>query len=161
MSNDTMTFVHATFVLATFVYICNNSVTNDLILIKLQSLLSGNIFNRCYYPFNLDNLGQLSYGLLSMQHLSMQNLFWQHLSWQYLYISTLSQLLLTRFWPNFKVSFLGPSIAYVNNCHGDICPVKIQPGNISPYQLYLRCYWINFEQNFFYPNFFLPNFFLD
>ena len=35
-------------------------------------------------------------------------------------ISGISQLLLTRFWPNFKGKFLGPSWTY-SNSHSDIC----------------------------------------
>ena len=55
----------------------------------------------------------------------------QHLSWRHLSISAISQLLLARFWPNFKGRFLGPFWTYPN-CHNDICP-----GNISPYWQYL------------------------
>ena len=48
-----------------------------------------------------DHLEQLK---LSQWHLSSQHLSWRHLS-----ISGISQLLLTRFWPNFKGRFLGQS----------------------------------------------------
>ena len=63
---------------------------------------------------------------LSRQHLSRQHLSWQHLS-----ISGISQLKLTRLWPNFKCRFLEPS-STDGNCHGDICPSNIYPGNICP-----------------------------
>ena len=43
----------------------------------------------------------------------MQHLSGQHLSRRHLSISGISQLLLTRFWPNFKVSFLGLSLTNV------------------------------------------------
>ena len=38
----------------------------------------------------------------------------QHLSWWHLSISAISQLLLARFWPNFKGRFLGPSLTDLN-----------------------------------------------
>ena len=57
----------------------------------------------------------------------------------------MSQLLLTRFWPNFKGRFLGPSLTD-SNCHSDICPGNICPGDICPYQEYLNCYWSDFDQ---------------
>ena len=88
-----------------------------------------------YFPFTLGNLRQLSNGHLSMQHLS-----WRHLS-----ISAISQLLLARFWPNFKGRFLGPFWTYPN-CHNDICPGNISPCDICPYQEYLSCYWPDFDQ---------------
>jgi len=59
--------------------------------------------------------------------------------------SAISQLLLTRFWPNFKRRFLGPSLTHPN-CHGDICPGNICPVDICPYLEYLSCYWPNFDQ---------------
>ena len=80
----------------------------------------------------------------------------QHLSWQHLSISAIPQQLLTRFWSNFKVCFLGTSLTDVitrsvqtiqDNCHTDICPCNICPGDICPYQQYLRCYWPDFDQN--------------
>ena len=43
----------------------------------------------------------------------------------------ISQLLLTRFGPNFKCRFLVPSSTDAN-CHGDICPSNIYPDNICP-----------------------------
>ena len=61
--------------------------------------------------------------------LSKLHLPTQHLSWWYLSISAKSHLLLTQFWPNFKVSFLAPTLTDVN-CLGDICPSNIWPGNI-------------------------------
>ena len=79
------TFVHATFVLSTFVHISNISAVTDLILTKLQSQLSGTIFNRCH---------------LSQWHLSRQHLSWRHLS-----ISGIYQLLMTKFWRNFLSKF--------------------------------------------------------
>ena len=57
----------------------------------------------------------------------------------------ISQLLLTRFWPNFKHRFLGSSRTDFN-CHRDICPGNICPGNICPYQEYLSCYWLHSDQ---------------
>ena len=54
--------------------------------------------------------------------------------------SAISQLLLTRFWPNFKHGFLGPSLTHPNY-HGDICPGNICPVDICPYRKYLSCYW--------------------
>ena len=60
-------------------------------------------------------------------------------------MSAISQLLLTRFWPNFKLRFLGTTRTDFN-CHIDICPCNICPGNICPYQEYLGCYWLNFDQ---------------
>ena len=71
----------------------------------------------------------------------------QHLSWQHLSILGISQLLLTRFWPNFEGGFLGPSLTDAN-CHGDICQSNICPGDICPYQDYLSCHWPNFDQAF-------------
>ena len=38
--------------------------------------------------------------------------------------SSIFQLLLTRFWPNFKGSFLGPFLTDAN-CHDNICPGNI------------------------------------
>ena len=69
----------------------------------------------------------------------------QHLSWQHLSISGISQLLLTRLWPNFKGRFLGPSSTHAN-CYGDICARNIYPGNICPYQEYLNYYWPYFNK---------------
>ena len=67
-------------------------------------------------------------------------------------MSGISQQLVTRFWPNFKVRFLHfkgrflvPSITDAN-CHGNICSVNICPGNNCPYQEYLSCYWSDFDQ---------------
>ena len=44
----------------------------------------------------------------------------------------ISQLLLTRFWWNFKRRFLGAS-GTDYKCHIDICPGNIFPGEICPY----------------------------
>ena len=62
----------------------------------------------------------------------------------------ISQLLLTRFWPNFKRRHLRTSRTD-SNCYGDICPGNICQGNICQgnicsgdictYQEYLSCYW--------------------
>ena len=60
-------------------------------------------------------------------------------------MSALSQLLLARFWQNFKGSFLGASRTDSNN-QVDICPGNICPGNICPYQEYLSCYWPDFNE---------------
>ena len=57
----------------------------------------------------------------------------------------ISQLLLTRFWWNFKCRFLGTSRTD-SNCQGDICPGYICPGDIYPYQEYLSCYWPDFDE---------------
>ena len=68
-----------------------------------------------------------------------------YLSLRHLSISAISQLLLVRFWPNFKCRFPGPLWTY-SNCHNDICPGNICPCNICPYKEYLSCYWPNFDQ---------------
>ena len=60
-------------------------------------------------------------------------------------MSAISQLLLARFWPNFKGRFLGLSLTDPN-CHDDICPSNICPCDICPYQEYLSCYWSDFDQ---------------
>ena len=48
-------------------------------------------------------------------------------------MSAISQLLLTRFWWNFKCSFLWASRTD-SNYQVDICPGNICPGDICPYQ---------------------------
>ena len=118
-------FVHASFVLATFVLISNISAVTDPILANFQSQLSGTILSRC----------QLSWWNLSMQHLS-----WRHLS-----LSAISQLLVVRFLTNFEGMFLGPFRTYPN-CHNEICPGNISPCNICPYPEYLSYYWIDFDK---------------
>ena len=60
-------------------------------------------------------------------------------------MSVISQLLLTRFWRNFKRRFMGLSWTDFN-CHSNICPGNICPGDICPYQEYLSCYWPDFDQ---------------
>ena len=94
----------------------------------------------------------------------------------------ISQLLMTRFWPNFKRRLLRTSRTD-SNCYGDICQGNICPCNICPYQKYISCYWSDFDQTFwtqflgaffgprnllypklfdlnsFWPNFFLTKFF--
>ena len=57
----------------------------------------------------------------------------------------ISQLLLTRFWWNFKGRFLWIFRTY-SNCQGDICPCNICPRDICPYQEYLSCYWPDFDE---------------
>ena len=77
---------------------------------------------------------------MSNGHLSKQHLSWRHLS-----ISTISQLLLVRFWPNFKGRFLGPIWTY-SNFQNDICSGNICPCDIYPYQEYLSCHKPDFDQ---------------
>ena len=60
-------------------------------------------------------------------------------------MSVIAQLLITRFWPNFKRRCQGLSWTDFN-CHSSICPGNICPGNICPYQEYLSCYWPNFDE---------------
>ena len=112
-----VTFVKATFVLATFVHIRN---------------ISGPDYDETW---NILNRFQQSHW-----HFSRQHLFWWHL-----YISGISQLLLTLFWPNFKAMFLGSSLKDAN-CHGDICPGNICPRNICPYQEYISSNWPDFDE---------------
>ena len=57
----------------------------------------------------------------------------------------ISQLLLTRFWPNFKSRYLKTSRTDFS-CHGDICPGNISPGDICPYQQYLSSNWLDSDQ---------------
>ena len=66
----------------------------------------------------------------------------------------ISQLLLTRSWPNFKVRFLGLSWTD-SGCHSDICPGNICTCSICPYQECLSCYWPNFDPNVLKQYFFL------
>ena len=61
------------------------------------------------------------------------------------HISGLSQLLLTRFWQNFKGIFLGPSLTDAK-CQVNICPCNTCPGDICPYQEYLNCYWPDLDE---------------
>ena len=60
-------------------------------------------------------------------------------------MSAISQLLLTRFWWNFKGRFL-ETFRTDSNCQGYICPRNICPRNICPYQEYLSCYWPDFDE---------------
>ena len=60
-------------------------------------------------------------------------------------MSAISQQLLTRFWLNFKGSFLGASRTD-SNYQVDTCPGNICPGDICPYQEYLSCYWPDFDK---------------
>ena len=77
---------------------------------------------------------------MSNGHLSKQHLSWRHLS-----ISTISQLLLVRFWPNFKGRFLGPIWTY-SNFQNEICSSNICPCDIYPYQEYPSCHKPDFDQ---------------
>ena len=61
-------------------------------------------------------------------------------------VLAISQLLLTRFWPNFKRRLLRTSRTD-SNCYGDICPGNICSGDICPYQEYLSCCWLDFDQS--------------
>ena len=60
-------------------------------------------------------------------------------------MSAISQLLLTRFWWNFKGRFLW-TFRTDSNCQGDICPRNICPRDICQYQEYLSCYWPDFDE---------------
>ena len=60
-------------------------------------------------------------------------------------ISAIFQLLMTRFWWNYKDRLPGTSRTD-SNCHSDICTGKICPGDICPYKEYLSCYWPHFDQ---------------
>ena len=61
----------------------------------------------------------------------------QHLSWWHLSISAISQLLLARFWPNFKGRFLGPFWTYPN-CHSDIFKKYSPPKNVAEKRILLQ-----------------------
>ena len=76
---------------------------------------------------------------LSPRHLSRQ-----HLSWGHLFISGISQMLLTRLLPNFKGRFLGTDA----NFQGYISTSNLCPGDICPYQQYLSYYWPDFDEHF-------------
>ena len=65
----------------------------------------------------------------------------------HLFISGISQLLMTQFWPNFKGRILGPCLKDAD-CYGDICQGNICPGDICSYMQYLSFYWSNFDQFF-------------
>ena len=60
-------------------------------------------------------------------------------------MSTISQLLLTQFWWNFKCRFLG-TFRKDSYCHVDICPGNICPGDICPYQECVSCYRPDFDE---------------
>ena len=60
-------------------------------------------------------------------------------------MSAKTQLLLNRFWWNFKDRFLWTFRSY-SNCQGDFCPHNICPRNICPYQEYLSWYWPDFDE---------------
>ena len=55
------------------------------------------------------------------------------------------QLLLTRFWWNFKGRFLW-MFRTDSNCQNDIFPCNICPCDICLYQEYLSCYWPDFDE---------------
>ena len=101
----------------------------------------------CYWPDFDQTLKVGSSDHLEQLKLSQLHLSSQHLSSRHLSISGISQLLLSRFWPNIKGRFLGPFWTD-SNCHGDLWPGNICPGHICPAQEYLTCYWPNFEQTF-------------
>ena len=83
----------------------------------------------------------------SVNQLSLWNSSRQHLSWRHLPISGIFQLLLIRFWPNFKSWILGPCLKEAN-CHGDICTGIIASYDICPYHQYLSCCWSDFDQTY-------------
>ena len=60
-------------------------------------------------------------------------------------MSVISQLLLNRFWQNFKHRFLGPSWTD-SKCQSNICTGNICSCDICPYQEYLSLYWAVFDQ---------------
>ena len=60
-------------------------------------------------------------------------------------ISAISQLLLSKFWSNFKGKFLG-TFKLDSNCHDEICPGNICPRNICPYQEYLSSNWPDIDE---------------
>ena len=60
-------------------------------------------------------------------------------------MSSISPLLLTRFWWNSNGRFLGTSRTDSNR-QGDICLSSICPRAICPYQEYLSCYWPDFDE---------------
>ena len=93
MPTITMKFVQVTFDLRTYVNISDTSAVTELILTKLQSLLSVTIFNRCQ---------------LQQWHLSRQ-----YLTWRLMSISAIFQLLLNQFWQNFRFKFLELSLTDV------------------------------------------------
>ena len=84
--------------------------------------------------------------------MSRQHLYWQHLS-----TSGISQLSLTRLWPNFKGRILGPSLQDAN-CYGHICSGNICPVDICPYNQYFSCYWTGFNKTFWTKLFWGHNF---
>ena len=62
----------------------------------------------CYWPdfdqtfwTSILAISQLSFSIINKCQLSWWHLFRQHMSWQHLSKSAISQLLLTRVWPNF------------------------------------------------------------
>ena len=59
-------------------------------------------------------------------------------------MSAISQLLLTRFWWNFKGRFLW-TFRTDSTCQGDICPRNICPRDICPYQEYISFNWPDFD----------------
>ena len=95
--------------------------------------------------------------------MSRQNLSWQHLS-----ISGTSHLILTRFWPNFKGRFIGPSLTD-SKCHSEICTGNVCPDNFfyimnssdvpDPILTQFSGALIFLDQHSFWPKFFRPKIF--
>ena len=80
------------------------------------------------------------WGHLTICHTPGWHLSMQHLSWLHFSTLEISQLLLTRFWWDFKGSFLGTSTTD-SNYQVDICQGKICPINICIYQFrQIVCY---------------------
>ena len=114
------------------VSVCVVCVWYPLYLLQINHLQTSNRKTSLahYFPFTL----------ISTRHLSKWHLSTFHLSWWFLSLSAIPQLLLTQFWPNLIVSFLGPTLQDVDY-HGNIWP-----GIICPYQQYLSCYCTNFDK---------------
>ena len=157
-----VTFVQATFVSATFVHSRNISAVTDQIFTRffspnfLQTLIfldpkicGPTIFRTTFLPSSASTQLNFNFNwgwdsLISIfrhppTHLATRK------STTTNSMSSISQLLLTGFWPNFKNRFLEPSWTDFN-CYGDICSGHICPGDICPYQEYLSWYWPDFDQ---------------
>ena len=120
------TFVHAIFVLATFVNIRNISVVTDPILTKLWSRILGPSWTDSSCHGNICPGNKCPGNICPYQN----------------YLSC--------YWPDFDQTLKVDSLDNLgtdSNCHGDICPGNICPGDICPYQEYLSCYWPDFDQN--------------
>ena len=134
-----MTYVRATFVLVTYMSIlglsqllltrfswnfkgsflgASRTDSNSQVDICPGNICPGDIcpyqeYLSCYWPdfdetLMVGSWQHVEHILQSAWHLSRQHLSWWHLS-----ISGISQLLLTRCWPNFKGRFLDP---FFNRC---------------------------------------------